>query len=269
MNKTFLITSALLLGASASAHARTADELIAAGTPEQKGQAIVEELGRRNTGWHDFAGEVEMDLEDAAGGKARRDFTVKVLEKPSAADGDRSLIVFSSPADLKGTAVLSHAHGGGEDEQWLFLPSSRRTKRISTGNRSGSFVGSEFSFEDLTASDPRKYAWRYVAKETCDGQPCLVLVATPKEASSAYSRRVVRVDAAQLRVVSVELYDRKGDKLKTLTYRDYQQLDGYWRARAWSMKNAQSGKGTTLRFVKMKLRSGYGNSDFAPEKLGN
>jgi len=267
MNKLFI--AALFLFPSA-ASAKTADDLIASGTPEFQGQAIVEELARRNMGWKDFSGDVEMDLEDAAGAKSRRNFTVKVLEKPSATEGDRSLITFSNPADIKGTAVLSHAHGSGEDEQWLYLPSSRRTKRISAGNRSGAFVGSEFSFEDLTASDPRKYAWTFRGKEACGTEKCLVLEATPKEASSAYSKRVVRIDASQLRVQNIELYDRKGQKLKTLVYTDYQQLDGgYWRARAWAMKNAQSGKGTTLHFVNMKLRGGAGASDFSPEKLGN
>ena len=266
MNK-ITLCGALLL--AASAHARSVDELTRSGTPAQQGQAIVEELGRRNSGWRDFSGDVEMELVDAAGGKARRSFSVKVLERPSAQDGDRSLIVFSSPSDIKGTAVLSYAHGSGEDEQWLYLASSRRLKRVSASNRSGAFVGSEFSFEDLTASDPRKYAWTLVGKQACGAGSCLVLEATPRDASSAYSKRVVLVDS-ELRVQQIELYDRKGQKLKTLAYADYEQLDGgYWRARAWSMKNAQSGKGTTLRFTTMKLRTGYGPSDFAPEKLGN
>ena len=268
MNKAAL--TLILCFTGSVAHGKTLTEITTSGTPEQQGQAFVEELAHRNAGYKDFVGDVEMDLEDAAGGKARREFSVKILERQSGgADGDRSLIVFSSPADIKGTAVLSHPHTSAEDEQWLFLPSSRRTKRVSSSNRSGAFVGSEFTFEDLTASDPRKFAWSYRGKEACGTAQCALLEAVPKDPSSAYSKRILRIDDS-FRVQSVEFYDKKNAKLKTLVYGEYQQLDGaYWRAKSWTMKNAQSGKGTTLRFTKMKLKNVLSTSDFTPEKLGS
>ena len=252
------------------ASGKTIGELTASGSAEDQGRAVIEELGRRNAGYKDFIGEVEMDLEDATGGKAHRGFSVKILERQAGgSDGDRSLIVFSSPADIKGTSVLSHTHTSAEDEQWLFLPASRRTKRVSSSNRSGAFVGSEFTFEDLTASDPRKFAWAVRGKESCGAAQCVTLEAVPKDPSSAYSKRVLHVDG-DLRVQSVDFFDKKGSKLKTLAYGDYQQLEGgFWRAKSWTMKNTQSGKGTTLRFTTMKLKSSLSTSDFLPEKLGS
>jgi len=249
-----------------TAYARSTDELVAAGTPEQKAQAVLDEMGHRNAGWRDFTADVQMSLQDPSGGNAERSFTVKLLEKGDS--GDQSLIVFSSPSDMKGTAVLSHASASGDDEQWLYLPSSHRVKRISSGNRNGSFVGSEFSFEDLTSADARKYRWQYTGQETCGTAKCLVLSAVPKDASSAYSRRVIVVDQ-ELRVSRVELYDRKAQLQKTLTYADWQKVGRYDRARTWTMKNAQSGKATTLHFSTMKLDSKYVAADFGPDKLGN
>ena len=255
---------------AAPALARSGPELVASGTPEAKAQALLAEIAARNAGWADFTGEVEMDLEDPSGGKAHRAFTVKALEKGAGGDGDRSLIVFTAPADVKRTALLSHAHGEGDDEQWLYLPASRRVKRVSTSNRGGAFAGSEFSFEDLTASDARKYAWRYAGEQPCGASRCLALEATPKAAGSAYSRRVLLVDADELRAQRVDLYDRKGQLWKTLAYADYVPIGGrFYRARAWSMKNVQSGKATTLRFANMKVGSHYTAADFQPEKLGN
>ncbi len=251
---------------SSTSYARTAEELVAAGTAEQKAEAVLQELGHRNTGWHDFTAEVQMNLQDPSGSTAERSFTVKLLEK--ADSGDQSLIVFSSPSDMKGTAVLSHASVSGDDQQWLYLPSSHRVKRISSGNRNGSFVGSEFSFEDLTAADSRKYRWQYTGQAACGTAQCLVLSAVPKDATSAYSRRVVFVDQ-ELRVSRVELYDRKAQLQKTLTYADYQKVGRFDRARTWTMKNAQSGKATTLHFSTMKLDSKYVAADFGPDKLGN
>ncbi len=248
---------------------KTAEELLASGTPEEQGAAVIQELARRNTGFKDLGGKVEMTLQDADGSKALRSFSLKLLERASPSDGDRSLIVFESPADVKGTAVLSHASPDGEDEQWLFLPSAQRTKRISSANRTGAFVGSEFTFEDLTGNDGRKYTWRLAGTEACGAQKCLVLEAAPKDPASAYSKRVLRVESGELRISSIDFFDRKGAKLKTLTYGEYQKLnDRFWRSQLWTMKNHQTGKSTAVRFVSMKLDNGFTANDFSTGKLG-
>lgn len=256
----------IALTAATLVEAKSMKELTATGTPEEKGRAIAKELAERNAGYRDLGGQVDMVLTDAGGSEARRSFSLKVLEKASGAEGDRSLIVFDAPADVKGTAVLSHASPEGEDEQWLFLPSARRTKRISAANRTGAFAGSEFSFEDLTGNDSRKYGWRYLAEEGST----VTLEASPQDAASAYSKRLLHIDATEMRISSIDFFDRRGEKLKTLSYSDYKQLnEKFWRSHTWSMKNLQTGKATTIHFTSMKLGSGLSVADFAPGKLGN
>ena len=263
-----ILLAALLL--AGTANAKTADELTRSGTPEEKGQAIAMELATRNMGYKDLGGEVEMTLKDKDGGEAKRRFSLKVLEKPSPMAGDYSLIVFDSPADVKGTAVLSHAKVGDEDDQWLYLPSLRRVKRISSSNRTGSFVGSEFSFEDLTGNDGRKYQWKLLGTEACGAAQCFSVEASPKDPGSAYSRRVLHIDTVELRVASIDFYDRKNAHMKTLTYDGYKKLDNkFWRAQSWTMKNHQTGKSTLLAFTSMRLGSGFTVSDFSTGKLGN
>lgn len=259
----------LVLSVAAAADARTAGELLAAGSPDQQGEAIAREIDARNAGFKDLAGMVEMSLRDTGGNEAKRRFSLKVLERPEGANaGDWSLIVFDAPADVKGTAVLSHAKVAGDDEQWLYLPSAKRTKRIATSNRTGSFAGSEFSFEDLTASETRKYAWRLTGNEACGTDQCFVLEATPKDRSSAYSKRVLRVEQTELRILSTDFFDRGGTKVKSLAYDGYKKLGkGFWRAQSWTMKNLQSGKATELRFVSMNLGTGLPASDFSSGKL--
>jgi len=269
---TFGLSFALVALASLSsghAVAKTAAELTSAGSPEQKGEAIARELDARNAGFKDLGGTVEMSLRDAGGGEAKRRFAIKVLEKPEGPNaGDWSLITFDSPADVKGTALLSHAKIDGDDEQWLYLPSSKRTKRVSTGNRTGSFAGSEFSFEDLTGNETRKYSWRLASTEACGSEQCFVLEATPKDKGSAYSKRVLRIEQTEFKIVSTDFYDRAGTKAKSLTYDGYKKLGGkFWRAQSWTMKNLQSNKTTELKFVAMTLATGMSASDFASSKL--
>jgi len=267
-NAALLMGLSLLLG-TAAADARTPDEIMAAPTPEARGQALAAELAARNGGYKDLSGDVEMVLRDAGGGEARRRFSLKVLEKPVANAGDYSLIVFDAPADVKGTAVLSHAKIGDDDEQWLYLPSAHRTRRISSSNKTGAFAGSEFSFEDLTGNDGRKYDWRLVGQEACGSLQCFVVDAVPKDPASAYSKRVVRIDTQEMRIQTIDFFDRKGAKLKTLTYDNYKKLkDRYWRSQSWTMKNVQSGKSTSIVFSSMKLENGFTVNDFATGKLG-
>ena len=97
---------------------------------------------------------------------------------------------------------------------------------------------------------------------------CFSVEAKPKDASSGYSRRVLKFDSGELRIQSVEFFDRKNARLKTLTYGGYTKVDSrFWRAKEWTMTNHQSGKTTVIRFVSMKFNSGLSASDFAPAKL--
>lgn len=259
----------LAVGIASQTWAKSAEELLAAGTPEQQAAAIVAELATRNAGYRDLVGSVEMTLTDGSGVEARRAFSLKLLERSSATDGDRSLIIFESPADVKGTAVLSHAAvAAGEDEQWLFVPSTKRTRRISSSNRGGAFVGSEFTFEDLTGNDGRKYQWAFVGTKPCGAASCLELSATPSDENSAYSRRVLLVDKLDLHVVQVDFFDRRGALLKTLAYSDYVTLnERFRRAQLWTMRNVQTGKTTTIHFTAMKLGTGLTANDFSTHAL--
>ena len=269
MRSAILLLGCVLLTANV-ADAKTAEELSSGGTAEQKGQAIAMELGARNAGYHDLGGDVEMVLRDAGGGEAKRHFSIKVLEKPDAAGGDYSLIVFDTPADVKGTAVLSHAKPGSEDDQWLYLPSAHRVKRISSANRTGSFVGSEFSFEDLTGNDGRKYDWKLLGTQPCAAGQCFTVEAALKDPASAYSKRVLTIDTAEIRVQTIDFYDRKGARVKTLTYDNFKKLKNkFWRAQTWTMKNHVSGKSTVVNFTSMRLENGYTANDFATAKLGD
>ena len=130
------------------------------GTPEEIGLAIAQEARDRIGGFGDFTARQVMVLRNRQGQESGRQLRVRVLEMPD--DGDKSLFVFDDPRDVRGTAFLVHAHRMGADDQWLYLPALRRVKRISSANRSGSFMGSEFAYEDMT---PRK--WRSSPPGTC------------------------------------------------------------------------------------------------------
>lgn len=236
-------------------------------TPEEIGLKIATEARARDDGFGNFTAREVMVLRNKQGQESRRQLRVKVLEV--AGDGDKSLTVFDEPRDVKGTALLTHAHKKEADDQWLYLPALKRVKRISSSNKSGSFMGSEFSYEDLSPPEVEKYTYRYLRDEPCGDLTCTVTERFPVDKkSSGYSRQVVWQDKDELRTWKVEYYDRKDAHLKTLTIGKYKQyLDKYWRAGEMNMVNHLTGKSTDLTWTDYQFRTKLKARDFSKTGL--
>ncbi|MBS0149895.1 MAG: outer membrane lipoprotein-sorting protein [Nitrospira sp.] len=235
-------------------------------TPEEKGYAIAKETDKRDSGFGDSSNDSVFVLRNAQGEESIREFTIKTLEVPG--DGDKDLGIFHRPADVKGTAVLTFSHGLRQDDQWLFLPELKRIKRISSVNKSGPFLGSEFAFEDIASWEMDKYKYRYLRDEVLEGNDCFVVENIPAYEYSGYSKQVEWVDKTIYQPRKIEFYDRKNALLKTLTFYDYQQYLGqYWRASRLEMVNHQNGKSTTLARRNYKFQNGFRESDFSESAL--
>ena len=257
----FLLPALVVAGSVLPAPAHAGND-----TPEEIGLAIAEDARAREEGYGDFTARQVMVLRNRQGQESRRQLRVQVLEVPD--DGDRTLFVFDDPRDVRGTAFLVHAHREGDDDQWIYLPAMRRVRRISSANRSGSFMGSEFAYEDLTQSAVEKFTYRYLRDEPCGDLSCTVTERVPTDDRSGYSRQVVWRDKDERRVWKVEYYDRRDELLKTLTVSDYERyLERYWRAGEMSMVNHLTGKSTVLTWTDYAFRSGLDEGDFSQTAL--
>ena len=237
-------------------------------TPEEKGLAIAQEAERRDLGWVSSATVLHMVLRNRHGDSSTRELSIQTLEMNEPGLGDRSLTVFSSPRDVDGTAFLSHTKITEPDDQWLYLPALKRVKRISSSNKSGPFVGSEFAFEDLTSQEVEKYTYKYLRDETFNGNACFVVERYPVYENSGYTRQIVWIDQAEYRPMKIEFYDRKDALLKTLVFGNYRQYkDRYWRAHTLNMKNHQSGKSTELNFEEFRFDTGVSETAFTSARL--
>lgn len=237
-----------------------------AGEAEDRGLAIAVEANNRDDGFHDFSAAMTMLLKNAQGDESLREMRTQVLEV--ADDGDKTLIVFDQPRDVAGTALLTYSHKVGDDDQWLYLPALKRVKRISSSNKSGPFMGSEFAYEDLASQEIEKYGYRYLRDESLDGQAMFVIERDPVDENSGYTRQVVWIDQAEYRPIKIEFYDRKNALLKTLTFTGYNQyLDKYWRAQVMTMINHQTGKSTVLTWKNYLFRVGLTEQDFSQNAL--
>ncbi len=235
-------------------------------TAEERGLQIALETDLRDQGFTDSVADMVMILRNRNGNESIRNVKMKSLEVEG--DGNKDLSIFQKPRDLKNTAVLTYSHVLIPDDQWIFLPGLKRIKRISTRNKSGPFVGSEFAFEDLSSWEVDKYAYRYLRDELLEENDCFVIMNTPLYEYSGYNQQIEWVDKEIYQPRRIDFYDRQNALLKTLTFYDYQQyLNKYWRPDRMVMLNHQTGKSTELIWSNRKLSVGLNRLDFLPGKL--
>jgi len=240
-------------------------------TPEDKGLAIFKETDRRDHGYGDTVAKLEMVLTNRSGKKSRRSLKIKTFEMEDPKVGDKSLVVFDRPRDVKGTVFLTHSKILKPDDQWLFLPAltkKGRVKRISSKNKSGPFMGSEFSYEDMSAREVGKYSYKWLRDEPCDLGECYVVEAYPLYKRSGYKKQINWIDKKEFRIWKTEFYNRRGSLLKTLTMSDFRlYLKKYWRAHDLFMENKLTGKTTRLKWSRYEFRKGLREQDFSKARI--
>lgn len=253
-----LSMSVVAIGSLASAAGQSAGE---------RGLAIATEADRRVRGYRDYSAELTMVLRGGDGEEHRRELRIQNLEVEGG--GEMTLLIFDSPRDLRGTALLSHSHPDESDDQWLYLPALKRVKRVAAGNQSGSFMGSEFAYEDIGSQEVEKFTYRLLREESSDGEACFVVERRPLDSKSGYSRQVVWLDKAEYRPLRIDYFDRAGELLKSLRLRDYRLYDGrFWRPAEMVMSNHQTARTTILMWSEFEFGVGLDDRDFDPANLG-
>ena len=218
------------------------------------------------SGYGDSKTNLKMLLKDRKGSITERVMKMNLLEVPE--DGDKSLIVFESPRDVRGVAVLSHAHKTGSDEQWLYLPALKRVKRVASKNRTGPFLGSEFSLEDLSFQEVEKYSYEYLREEVLEEKECDVIKRIPLDPYSGYTKQIVWVSKMDPLIYQIHHYDRKSFHFKTQIFRGYTKyFNKFWRPNEIHMINHQTNKTTTLFFEDMAFNTGLSEKDFTQNSL--
>lgn len=171
---------------------------------------------------------VTLTLIDSSGRKRVR--KTRQMSKEFA-DGTKSLMFFESPADVRNTGLLSvdYDDGGKDDDQWLYLPSLHKSTRISTSDKSGSFMGTDISYSDMTKKDIKVYDYKIVQQSVkIDGDDCWVIEARPKtdkeKKETGYLKTHTWISKSKLMAVQVKAWVIEGKKLKYIKFSDFKQL---------------------------------------------
>lgn len=232
----------------------------------QRGLQIAQEVDSRDRGFGDSTNDITMVLKDQHGNQRERYIRNRTKEVES--DGDKAIIIFDNPGDVKGTAFLSFTHKSGPDDQWLFLPKLKKVKRISSNNKAGSFMNSEFAFEDIASQEVEKYEYQFLREDEYEGRAVFVNQSDPVDPKSGYSKLEAWIDQERYIPLKIDFYNRAGELKKTLTFDGYAQyLDQFWRAESWTMQNHVTGKSTVLKMSNWQFQTGLDDSDFNKNSL--
>ncbi len=246
-----IVSTALLLPLSLialTAQALTADEIALAVDQRDDGDRSVSIM--------------EMILIDKHGNERVRKMQQYAMDQQ---ENTLSAIFFMSPADVRNTAFLTYDYSdaGKDDDQWLYLPALKKTKRIASSDKSSSFMGSDFTYSDMTTRDIDDYSYRIAKESEVRGEPVWVMESTPKAQKTidetGYTKSFMFVRKDNFVVVRALHILTDGGKKKYMDVRELKQIDGIWVATEVDMKTTQDK--VTLHRTVLKMHDVKFNQD--------
>jgi len=248
--------------------------LVAQPPPAGSADWVARQVQDRDTG-RDSRFAVRMRLVDRQGRARERQMTLagfRGAEKGERAD--RLLIRFLFPNDIKGTGFLVLEHPGADDERFLYLPALGRVRRIAGEEKQDSFVGSDFTYEDMGGRDIADYSYALMSSTatwTAPGGkvwPAWTLESKARDPHATYPRVVSTVLKDTFVVVGAQNFSRRDEVVKTLAVRGLEQVSGIWTALEMVMENVRERTRTELSVTKAEYNVGLKESDFTRRVLG-
>ena len=196
---------------------------------------------------------------------------VRSLKQLSASfkTADKKIMEFQSPADVRGTSFMnwSYADSTKSDDQWIYLPALKRVKRISSDGKGDSFMGSDFSYDDLGERQPGKDEHRIIGSDKIGDAECWVIESRPRDSSFSYSRTVSWISKTAPIGFRRDYYDKRDQLLKTLVVRQTQVIDGFLMITQTEMHNVQKDHRTKMSFTSLQVNKGIREEMFAERTM--
>lgn len=234
---------------------------------------IARQVDERDTG-RDSRMAMAMRLVDRQGRARERSLSVIGLRGRAGA-GDRVLVRFTYPTDIAGTGFLVWERPGGDDDRFLYLPALGRVRRISGSERQESFVGSDFTYEDIGGRAIEDYSYALVEEDASwldaagARHPAWRLESKARDADATYPRVVSTIRKDNFVVVAAEVYNRRGERAKAYRVTKLAQVQGIWTVMASTMANEIDRTRTDLAVTEARYDTGLAERDFSRRELEN
>jgi len=233
-------------------------------------QLAAEEIVRRQQqaflyAAQDFRADVSMRLVDREGQERRRRLTMLRRDVGEGSD-QKYYIYFHEPADVRGTAFLVWKYQDKDDDRWLFIPAIKLVTRVAAKDAQSSFVGSDFSYEDISGRDLAADSYKLVKEEAQAGKDCYVVEANPTS-SSAYARKVSWIDKATFLPVREEYFDVQNQLAKVFTGDEVKDVAGHPTVVRRTMHDVKREHRTEVVFENVAYDSGLDEELFSDRYL--
>jgi len=187
-------------------------------------------------------------------------------------DGERMLIRFLEPADVRDTQYLSWSHDAVDrnDDLWVFFPTENLVRRISGGGKKGSFMRSDFANEDIEERSIDDDTHEFIDTATLGDREVYVVESRPipiKASESNYAKRRISVDTETFLAHKVEYYDRRDRLIKVLSQDGFERIDGIWTATRLVMETPLRHSRTVLEYTDVRYNLGLPVSAFEQTAL--
>ncbi|MDR1232129.1 MAG: outer membrane lipoprotein-sorting protein [Spirochaetaceae bacterium] len=218
--------------------------------PAQDAVRIVD-LARNRIGAETTTSRSRMVLTDKKGETSER--VIDQFLKKSGG-GDRTLIVFQKPVTIAGTRFLTIETNDKMNDKWIFLPNLGRVRRISASEGSGSFMGTDMSYDDIASAsrDASLDTHTLLREETADGRPLYVIESIPKDKSYQYSKMVQWIGKTDRITYKIELYNKRGALYKVLEVLTVKTIQDYETPVVTRMTTVTAGTSTTINVDTLK-----------------
>lgn len=229
------------------------------------GLQVIESVYNRPNG-SDMSADLTMTLINARGDQRVR--KIKQFSKEFGKD-EKKIMFFISPADVKNTSFMNWSYGdaGKDDDQWIYLPALKKTKRISSDSKSDYFMGSDFTYDDLGDRQPSEDSHKIIKEEKINGEACYVIESKSKETGYMYSKTISWVIKEKWIEVKKEFYDDEGKLLKILTAEDYKTINTFHIVTKTTVKNVQTGHATEMKLENIVIDGGISNDKFTERTM--
>lgn len=232
---------------------------------------MARQVEERDTG-RDSRAEMRMRLFDRQGRLRERTIGLQAL-KGAGNTGDRTLLRFLYPNDIKGTGFLVWEHPGGDDERFLYLPALGRVRRIAGEEKQESFVGSDLSYEDIGGRDVAEYAYAFAEQNAVwtapDGArlPAWALESRAKDKAARYPRSVSLILKDRFIVVHADIFNQRNERAKTFDVRRMERVEGIWTVMDLAVANERDKTRTELTTTNIRYNTGLTPDDFTRRQL--
>jgi outer membrane lipoprotein-sorting protein len=221
----------------------------------------------------DMKAKVTMELIDRDGGKRTRVMTM--LRRDETEGGNQKyFIYFHEPGDVRRMTFMVWKYPKKEDDRWIFVPAVDLIRRIAADDKRSSFVGSDFTYEDVSGRDVNADTHSLVREEKLGDRVCYVIQSLPK-ATADYARRLSWIDKENFLSLKEEYYDAQeelfrvfsADKVEAVAVGEGDKRLVFPTVTQRTMKNVKTGHRTEVRFTSITYNLGLEDGDFSERRM--